>query len=105
MPAVEKRIKVALLVLAGFRFQRSKPEVDPFYFVSRIKIPVLMLNGKYDGFFPAETSQIPMFNLFGTPTEQKRRVVYETGHNVPRDQLIKETMEWLDRYLGPVNRN
>jgi eukaryotic-like serine/threonine-protein kinase len=105
MPAVEKRIKVALLVLAGFRFQRSKPEVDPFYFVSRIKIPVLMLNGKYDGFFPVETSQVPMFNLFGTPAEQKRRIVYETGHNVPRDQLIKETMEWLDRYLGPVNRN
>jgi hypothetical protein len=34
--------------------------------------------------------------------EQKRRVVYETGHNVPRPELIKETLNWLDKFLGPA---
>ncbi len=43
-----------------------------------------------------------MFRLLGTPNQDKRRVVYETGHNIPRDELIKETLDWLDRYLGPV---
>lgn len=23
-------------------------------------------------------------------------------HFVPRTELVKETLEWLDRYLGPV---
>ncbi len=102
MLAVEKRFKVGLLNVAGLRFQRKLPEVDPFNFVSRIKMPVLMLNGRYDQFFPYETSQIPMFKLLGTPPEHKRHVVYETGHFVPKTQLIKEMLDWLDRYLGPV---
>jgi hypothetical protein len=33
-----------------------------------------MLNGKLDH-FPVETSQIPMFQAFGTPQEHKRHVV------------------------------
>jgi formylglycine-generating enzyme required for sulfatase activity/dienelactone hydrolase len=102
MLAVEKRFKVGILNVAGLRFQRKLPEVDPFNFVSRIKMPVLMLNGRYDHFFPYETSQIPMFKLLGTPPEHKRHVVYETGHFVPKTQLIMEALDWLDRYLGPV---
>ncbi len=102
MPAVEKRFKASILYIAGMGFELALPEVDPINFVSHINIPVLMLNGKYDHYFPLETSQKPMFQLFGTPLEHKRHVVYETGHFVPRTQLIKESLEWLDRYLGPV---
>ena len=29
---------------------------------------------------------------------QKRRVVYDTGHNIPRPELIRESLEWLDKY-------
>jgi hypothetical protein len=61
-----------------------------------------MLNGHFDFFFPVETSQLPMFRLLGTPKEHKRRVQYEAGHNVPRTELIKESLDWLDHYLGPV---
>ena len=61
-----------------------------------------MLNGRFDFFYPVETSQELMFRLLGTPKQYKRRVVYETGHNIPRNELIKETLDWLDRYLGPV---
>ena len=102
MLAVEKRLDVAVLHVAGLKFQRALPEADPFNFVPRIRIPVLMLNGRYDQFFPLETSQIPMFRLLGTPPEHKRHVVYEAGHFVPRLQLIKESLNWYDRYLGPV---
>ncbi|MBA7683167.1 hypothetical protein ES703_91525 [subsurface metagenome] len=102
MPAVEMRFKVSILYVAGLGFEPALPEVDQINFVSRVTIPVLMLNGKYDHYFPLETSQKPMFQLLGTPPEQKRFVVYETGHVVPRIQMIKESLEWLDRYLGPV---
>jgi len=76
--------------------------VDAINFIGRVKIPVIMLNGKYDNYFPVETSQKPMFSLFGTPPTQKKYVLYETGHFVPRNQLIKESLDWLDKYLGPV---
>ncbi len=102
MPSVEKRFKTCVLYVAGFCFQRAFPEVDAINFITRIKIPVLMLNGKYDHFFPVETSQKPMFALLGTPPQHKKYVLYETGHFVPRNQLIKETLDWLDKYLGPV---
>jgi len=61
-----------------------------------------MLNGKHDMFFPVETSQKPMFDLLGTPAADKKRIVYEVGHLVPRIEFTKETLSWFDMYLGPV---
>jgi hypothetical protein len=63
-----------------------------------------MLNGKYDHFFPEKTSQQPFFRLLGTPKDQKRYVVYEGGHFVPKNQTITESLNWLDKYLGPVRQ-
>jgi eukaryotic-like serine/threonine-protein kinase len=76
--------------------------VDQLNFAPRVKVPVLMLNGRFDFIFPTASSQEQMFRLLGTPPEHKRRVVYETGHDIPRTEMIKETLNWLDRYLGPV---
>ena len=104
MLAVETRFKASVLLIAGLEFRRSLPEVDPVNFLPRIKTPLLMLNGKYDFFFPYETSQLPFFTLLGTPKENKQIFVYEGGHSVPGTQIVKETLAWLDRYLGPVNR-
>jgi len=102
LPAVEDRIKVCVLIAPGFYLQRSLPEVDEVNFAPRVKVPVLMLNGRFDFLIPPETSQAPMFRLLGTPKEHKRRVVYESGHIIPRNEMIKQTLDWLDRYLGPV---
>jgi len=102
LPALEDRIKVCVLVVPGFNLQKSLPEVDELNFAPHVKVPVLMLNCRFDFFYPVETSQEPMFRFLGSPQEHKRRVVYETGHNIPRNEMIKETLDWLDRYLGPV---
>jgi dienelactone hydrolase len=102
IPAVEKRLKASVLYVAGLDFQKPSPEVDAINYVTRVTCPVLMLNGRHDHFFPVESSQKPMFELLGTSREDKRYVLYETGHFVPRNQLIKEALAWLDRYLGPV---
>jgi pimeloyl-ACP methyl ester carboxylesterase len=101
-PAVEPRLKVSVLLVAGLAFTPAQPEADVLNYLPRVRIPVLMLNGQYDFFFPVETSQVPMFRLLGTPPEHKRQVISEGGHHVPRTQLISETLSWLDRYLGPV---
>jgi pimeloyl-ACP methyl ester carboxylesterase len=82
------------------RATRGKDEVEPFNFLPRVKLPVLMLNGRYDFFFPMGTSQKPFFQMLGTAADRKRWVVYDGGHNVPREQLISETLDWLDKYLG-----
>jgi len=103
VPAVEPRFKVSVLALGGLDFQRSLPEVDTINFVSRVKQPVLMLNGRYDFFFPVESTQEPFFRLLGSRKDQKKHLIYETSHNIPRNELIKETLNWLDQYLGPVN--
>jgi formylglycine-generating enzyme required for sulfatase activity/dienelactone hydrolase len=98
MPAVEPRIRVSLLYVAGLGFEPARPEVDPINFLPRIRIPTLMINGRYDFFFPLETSQIPMFRLLGTPADQKRHVVEDGSHFVPRTRLIQEALTWLDKY-------
>jgi dienelactone hydrolase len=102
VPVVEPRIKAVVLLVAGICFQRSFPEVEPVNYLPRLTTPVLMLNGKHDFFFPYETSQRPFFELLGTPKERKKIFVYEGGHTVPRTELVKEMLAWLDRYLGPV---
>jgi dienelactone hydrolase len=101
-PAIEPRLKASVLLVAGLVFTPAQPEVDVINYLPRVRIPVLMLNGQYDFFFPVETSQVPMFRLLGTPAEHKRQVISQGGHFVPRTQLISETLSWLDRYLGAV---
>ena len=100
VPAVETRFKVNVLYIAGLNFQRAGPEVDALNFVGHVRQPPLMLNGRYDHFVPSESSQVPMFKLLGAPPDQKRHVVYDGGHFVPRPQLVRESLAWLDRWLG-----
>ena len=98
----DSRFKAAVLYVAGLLMERSRAEVDPFNYLPRVTQPVLMLNGKYDFFFPLETSQRPFFEHLGTSADRKKWIVYEGGHDVPRTELIAQSLRWLDTYLGPV---
>jgi fermentation-respiration switch protein FrsA (DUF1100 family) len=104
IPAVERRIRTSVLIYTGLFFQRSLPEVDPIHYLPRIVTPVIMLNGKYDYLFPYEYSQLPFYTLLGTPKEHKMLHTYEYAHIVPKVKLSKEALDWLDQYLGPVNK-
>jgi dienelactone hydrolase len=102
MIAVEPRFKVAVLVSGG-SFERVPPEVDAWNFAPRVKIPVLMQNGRDDFLFPNEASQIPLLRLLGTPEADKKHVLYDGAHNIfARLDLARDMLDWLDRYLGPV---
>jgi hypothetical protein len=43
-----------------------------------------------------------LFRLLGAPSEDKRHVLLEVGHGITAEQMAKDTLAWLDRYLGPV---
>jgi len=103
IPAVEERFKASVLVAAGL-LGTGRPEVSDLTYVTRVRTPTLILNGRYDVFFPPETSSQPLLDLLATPQQDKRLILYETDHIPPRTEYIKETLAWLDEYLGPVVR-
>jgi formylglycine-generating enzyme required for sulfatase activity/dienelactone hydrolase len=104
MLALETRFRAAVLVGGGFSPEEQLPEIREINFAPRVKIPVLLVDGRYDFEFPVETSQKPLFRWLGTPEAGKRYVLFDTGHVPPRNGIIRETLDWLDHYLGPVRR-
>jgi len=104
MMAVEPRLRTGILNVAGIGSAAVRPEEDAVNFLPRIRVPVLMLSGKYDSVFPFESSQEPFFRLLGSPPGTKQRIVFEGGHFLPRTDLVTASLKWLDEYLGPVSR-
>jgi len=103
MIALDTRLKAGVLLFGGC-WQRGIPaEVDPLNFAPRARAPILMVNGKFDTIFPLEGTQIPLFQFLGTPEKNKRHFLMDVGHGVINDVIIRETLWWLDHYLGPVH--
>ncbi len=102
--AVEERLNTAVLLDGGLIPFKVRPEIDPLNFVSRVKQPVLLLNGRYDSALPVNQYQLPMLELLGTPEEHKKHRLFDSAHGrrLSNDE-IREILDWLDRYLGPVN--
>ncbi len=102
--AIEKRLKVGVLISAGVNGIRHHPMSDIVNYAPRIKIPILMINGRFDFFYPYEQSQKRLFDLLGTPANQKRHVVYDVGHfeYAQPNSIAMEVSNWLDQYLGVV---
>jgi len=85
--------------------QSVQPVADPFNFLPRVTVPTLMINGRYDSFFPVDASIMPLYDHLGTPTADKKIIITDSNHFVlsyERNLAIAETLNWLDRYLGPV---
>jgi hypothetical protein len=101
--AQEPRFKAAIFAAGALRFNYP-PEIQPANFMPRVKVPVLMVNGRDDLSAPVE-AQRRVFDLLGTPPEHKRHVILEGGH-VPNDirALFREVLDWLDKYLGAITR-
>ena len=101
--AVDTRFKAAVLSSAGLQ-PNQPPEIDPWNFAPRFRVPVLMVNGRHDFLFPVETNQRPLFESLGTRAPHKKHILYDGGHRnlVTRPDLIGEVLDWFDRYLGAV---
>jgi eukaryotic-like serine/threonine-protein kinase len=102
--AVEERFRVLILAHAGLPAEQRRPEVDEVNFLPRVRVPVVMINGRYDHVFPVELSQKPFFERLGTSPADKTYLVLAGGHSSPRNELIQAVLAGLDRYLGPVEK-
>ena len=102
MLAVEPRFRAAVLNVPGLSPLATQAVVDPFNFLPRVRLPVLMLSGEYDQVYPLETSARAFFDFLGTDEGDKKHFVAAGGHLIPQIDLTRETLNWLDRYLGEV---
>ena len=100
--AVEPRLRTGILNQAGINpFVHS--DINSVHYLPRVTVPVLQFNGRYDADFGYEDSAKPFFEMLATPDADKKHVVEDTGHFVPQQVYIGETLDWLDRYLGPTH--
>jgi serine/threonine protein kinase/formylglycine-generating enzyme required for sulfatase activity/dienelactone hydrolase len=101
---LQDRLQTAVFLDGGFFLDPPPPGGDQADFASRMKKPVLMVNGRYDYVFSEEKSQEPFFKMLGTPAADKRHVLFDTPHDVSQQhpQLARTVLDWLDHYLGPV---
>jgi eukaryotic-like serine/threonine-protein kinase len=103
--AVEPRLRVGVLKSVGLAGRTLPAENNPINFLPRIEVPVLVVGGSEDLFYPLATSIEPLFERLGTAPGHKHLHVYEGGHVPPQPQaLVGVMVDWFDRYLGPVSR-
>ena len=101
---LQDRLKTDIFLDGGFFLDPPSAGRDQVDFAPRLKIPVLMVNGRYDFSFSLDRAQRPLFRMLGTPGADKRHVLLDTPHDVSarRPELTAAVLPWLDHYLGPV---
>jgi formylglycine-generating enzyme required for sulfatase activity/predicted Ser/Thr protein kinase len=103
LSAIDGRIKAGAHIGAGLPRLKMPAEFNPIHFAPRAKEPTLLIGGRYDFIGPVETSQLPLLRRLGAPDEHKRLALFDSGHVVyPGPEMMKEVLDWFDRYLGPV---
>ena len=100
--AVEPRIRAAVFEAGGLSSRpprKDRAVLEPVHYLPRIQAPVLMLNGQADGIYPVKESQVPLFDLIGSPV--KEHYVHPGGHHMlPPEVKFAQMLPWFDRHLG-----
>ena len=96
--AAEPRIKAAVL-LGGGLVGTDSQIFDRVGFSRHIASPVRLINGRSDRW-----EQNRMLGLFPTPDDRKSFVQLDGDHTLAgyEKDVMKLTLEWFDRFLGPV---
>jgi dienelactone hydrolase len=104
MVAIEDRIQFAVFLDGGFWINHEVlPSVDAVSFAPRVKVPVLMVNGREDFTFPYKSSQEPMYRLLGS--DDKEHSLHPGGHGLFglfTTRIKDDVLKWLDDHLGTV---
>jgi len=104
--ALEPRLRGAVLLSVGIASMNpifANPQNDPNVFWARVTQPVLVVNGRYDPIRPHHVVMDRFIELLGTRAADKQGVLLDSGHwPLPRGQMVRLVLEWLDRQLGPV---
>jgi len=101
--SIEPRIKTAVTMAVGLsRGNNSRvDEANIANFAQHIKVPVLMINGRYDEQYSWRIETEPLFKLL---TARKQLIQYDGGHTPPPEIAVPAITKWLDEKLGPVAR-
>jgi len=101
---LEPRVKLGVFLDGGLPFTPRAPEADESNFAPRVKVPVLMINGRYDQFWPVHLAQEPLFRLLGSPDKDKKHVLVDSGHGVilQRAEVARHVLDWLDTHFRPA---
>jgi pimeloyl-ACP methyl ester carboxylesterase len=101
--AVEPRYGTAILVAGGLSPSSLNwiAEASPPHFLFHLKVPKLLLNGRYDEVHPLKTWIEPMYQALPEP---KRLHLYNAGHTPPLEIIVPVVNAWLDETMGTVKR-
>jgi len=99
--ALESRYRSVMFGGTGIAHNETRfaPAANRINFVSRIRPPKLMLDGRYDEDTSLQTETMPMFRLLREP---KRLQVFEGTHVPPLEILVPTLTKWFDETMGPV---
>lgn len=90
---VDQRFKVSVLLSAGLSPDIPLPEVDAVHYLPRNHVPTLLIDGHDDYIIPVETNQKPLFRLLCTWPQDKRYVIFDSGHAPANfEDVIKEVL-------------
>ena len=101
LTSIDNRIRTNIFISGGIK-NIGRPEVNPINFFTRVKLPTLMVNGRYDSVFPLETSILPLFNGIAVADDKKKLVLHDTDHIPLREGMVTEVLSWLDQQLGQI---
>jgi eukaryotic-like serine/threonine-protein kinase len=101
--AVERRYRALVLMAGGIDPRNTTwiAEASPANFLSHLKAPKLLLNGRYDEVHPLRTWVEPLYQALPEP---KRLHVYDAGHTPPLEIIVPVVNAWLDETMGTVRR-
>jgi pimeloyl-ACP methyl ester carboxylesterase len=99
--ALETRYRAFIFIGAGIpaAYRTISAAANPINFASRIRVPKLVLQGRYDEDTPLRTATGPFFKLLSEP---KRLTLYDGGHVPSVEVVISTTSQWLEEHLGPA---
>ncbi len=98
---IEPRVKANVLVASALR-SGGRPEVEIMNFLPRMQAPTLIINGEYDSVIPGIFGGQKMYENLGLPDEDKKLYLSKSDHIPNREDLVRETTIWYDKYMGSV---
>lgn len=103
--ASESRFKGMLLMFGGLTDFPLPQIAKAVNYLPHITVPVLIVNGRFDPYFPNGIGQQALYDHLGTDVEFKERFVYEGGHSAwqgpLKEAVLRRSVDWLDS-IGPA---
>jgi formylglycine-generating enzyme required for sulfatase activity/DNA-binding winged helix-turn-helix (wHTH) protein len=100
--ALDNRYSAAIFMGAGMLdiFRYVPPEVNPLHFFPHVRVPKLVIHGRYDDGHPEANGR----RLFALMSQPKRFVTFDGGHIAPPEITVPLVNPFLDQTLGPISQ-